>query len=121
MTEKMTSFLSRTKYNAKYLAAAGATGTLMAGSALPVFALQTNKKNVTDATAEGIVSKIVDMVAMIARYIGIVLLAWGVVQLVLAFKNEDADSKSRAMMLIIVSVALIAVKTFINMVLGSIK
>jgi hypothetical protein len=42
---------------------------------------------------------------------------WSVGMLLLAFKNEDADSKSRAMMLLIVSAALIGIKGFLNTVL----
>ena len=45
---------------------------------------------------------------------GWLLLAWGIGQLVLAFKNEDADSKSRAMMLIVVAIILTVVGTIFN-------
>ena len=57
-----------------------------------------------------LVSQILGIVTKIAMYIGIILLAWSIVMLVLAFKNEDADSKSRAIMLIVVSVVLIAIR-----------
>ena len=40
--------------------------------------------------------------------------------LILAFKNEDADSKSRAMLLIGVSAALIGISAFIDMVVGDV-
>ena len=70
-------------------------------------------------TEDQIVNSILDIVVKIAFYIGIILLAWSIVMLVLAFKNEDADSKSRAIMLIVVSVVLIAVRPTLNAVLGS--
>jgi hypothetical protein len=38
--------------------------------------------------------------------------------LVLAFKNEDADSKSRAMMMAVVSIVLISIKTILNSVMS---
>ena len=47
------------------------------------------------------------------------LLAWSVGMLFLAFKNDDADSKSRAMMMMIVSIVLIAFKTILGGVLKS--
>ena len=57
-----------------------------------------------------------DLVGAIFRWIGYMLLIWGVAMLILAFKNEDADSKSRAMMLIGVGAALTAIDAFITMV-----
>lgn len=58
-----------------------------------------------------LISKVLDIIFTIFRYIGILLLAWSIGMLVLAFKNEDADSKSRAIMMMVVSVVLIGVKT----------
>jgi hypothetical protein len=60
-----------------------------------------------------LMNKILDIIYKIFGYIGVLLLAWSIGMLVLAFKNEDADSKSRAMMLLVVSVVLIGVKTII--------
>lgn len=67
---------------------------------------------------KSIIGRVVGLITSIAMYIGIVLLAWGIVQLVLAFKNEDADSKSRAIMLIVVSVALIGLKPILTAILN---
>lgn len=66
-----------------------------------------------------IVPKIVGIITQIFFYIGILLLAWSIGMLVLAFKNEDADSKSRAMLLLVVSAALIGIKPLLKGVLGS--
>lgn len=72
---------------------------------LPVFA----------TTAAGtIVGKIIDIVLGLFMLIGVILLVWAVGQLVLAFKNEDADSKSKAIMLLVVSCVLIGMKTVVN-------
>jgi hypothetical protein len=66
--------------------------------------------------ADVTVSKLVDIIVSIFRYIGILLLAWSIGMLVLAFKNEDADSKSRALMLLVVSCVLIGIKSLISLV-----
>ena len=46
------------------------------------------------------------------------LLAWGIGQLVLAFKNEDADSKSRAMLVIMAAILLTLVGAIVKAVVG---
>lgn len=70
------------------------------------------------ASAKTLVTNLLGYVFGIFKYIGWLLLAWGVGQLVLAFKNEDADSKSRAMMLIVVAIILTALTTIFNGVVG---
>lgn len=70
-----------------------------------------------DATGEKVINAVLDIILKMAFYIGVILLAWSVVMLILALKNEDADSKSRAIMLIAVSVALIGVGGFLKPVL----
>ena len=62
-------------------------------------------------TAKTLVGNLLGYVFAIFKYIGWLLLAWGIGQLVLAFKNEDADSKSRAMMLIVVAIILTVIGT----------
>ncbi len=72
-----------------------------------------------NVSMSGIVQNIVDKVIKpVFIAIGVLLLAWGVGMLVLAFKNEDAESKSRAMMLIAVSVALVGIGSFITSIVG---
>ena len=66
-----------------------------------------------DDTVKLVLSKILD----IFFYIGLLLLAWSVGMLVLAFKNEDADSKSRAMMMMVVAAALVGFKSILNAIL----
>ena len=51
---------------------------------------------------------LISYVFKIFFYIGAVLLAWSIGQLIMAFKNEDADSKSRAVMVIVVSCLLMS-------------
>lgn len=65
-------------------------------------------------TASGLVNSLLSYIFTIFFWIGVLLFTWGVGQMVLAFKNEDADSKSRAMMLIVVSIILTAIGTIVN-------
>lgn len=65
-------------------------------------------------SAEALVTSIAGWIVSIFRYIGILLLIWGIGQLILAFKNEDGDSKSRAMMMVMVAVFLITLKTILT-------
>lgn len=69
------------------------------------------------ATGNKVVNAVLDVVFDMAFYIGIILLAWSVVMLILALKNEDADSKSRAIMLVAVSIALVGVGTLLKPIL----
>ena len=73
------------------------------------------------ADAKTAVKGIIDMVFQIFQYIGVILALWGVGALVLAFKNEDADSKSRAIMSLVVGVCLVGLKplfgTWVNSLL----
>lgn len=71
----------------------------------------------TSDTGNAVVNAVLDVIETMAFYIGIILLVWSVVMLVLALKNEDADSKSRAIMLIAVSIALIGIGAFLNPIL----
>jgi hypothetical protein len=67
-----------------------------------------------------LINSILEVMYKMALYIGIILLAWGVIMLVLALKNEDADSKSRAIMLIAVSIALIGIKILVAPILDAV-
>ena len=81
---------------------AGSTMAAVVGTATTAFA------------AETLVTNLLGYVFAIFKYIGWLLLAWGIGQLVLAFKNEDADSKSRAMMLLVVAIILTSIGTIFN-------
>lgn len=66
------------------------------------------------ATVGAILEKMISIIGMIFVAVGIILAIYSVGQLVLAFKNEDADSKSRASTLLVVSIILIAFPALIN-------
>lgn len=65
-------------------------------------------------TADSLVQKFVDIIFYIFRTVGILLLAWAIAQLVIAFKNEDADSKQRATILLVISILLIVLKSIFD-------
>ncbi len=71
------------------------------------------------ASAGTIVGTLLGYIGRIFMYIGIILLVWSIGQLVLAFKNEDADSKSRAVMVMVVSIILISMDTILNTLVGA--
>ena len=78
-----------------------------AGTVMPVFA----------AGATTVVSRALGTVVAIMQYIGVILAVWALGQLFLAFKNEDADSKSRAIMTVMAAMALMAIKPVTNGIL----
>ena len=86
---------------------------IMAGTAImasPMFAM---------AGVDAMFNDLVSYVCKIFFYIGCILLVWSIGQLVLAFKNEDADSKSRAIMVLVCSLLLMSVDTIYNQVAGN--
>ncbi len=74
------------------------------------FAFATSYKN----TISGLVEQLIGIIGTIFIAIGVILTAYSVGQLILAFKNEDADSKSRATTMLVVAVVLIAAPSIIK-------
>ncbi len=66
------------------------------------------------ATVGEILERMISIIGMIFVAVGIILAIYSVGQLILAFKNEDADSKSRASTLLVVSIILIAFPALID-------
>ena len=64
-----------------------------------------------EPTLSGVMGNVEKIVYALFKSIGFVLTIWGIGQLVLAFKNEDSDSKSRAIMSIVAGIALYAFPT----------
>lgn len=99
--------------NLKYVTAAALTTYALTS---PVGALADGATiNISgNADAKQIVGNIIGIIIDVFFYIGVLLACWSVGMLVLAFKNEDADSKSRAMMMLVCSVCLIGIRTFLG-------
>ena len=65
-------------------------------------------------TASEIIKSLIGYVLGIFFWVGVVLLVFGIGQLVLAFKNEDGDSKSRAVMLALVAIVLMSLEAIVG-------
>ena len=114
MFDKVKTNVAKCGLKTKAMVAAG-TVTTTAMALMPmVFA--------TDAAVDpkGLIGRVLGVICDLFLCIGILLLAWSAGMLFLAFKNEDADSKSRAMMMMVVSVVLIGFKAILNGVLGTV-
>lgn len=61
-----------------------------------------------------ILGNMIAIIELVFQAVGVVLLVYSIAQLVLAFKNEDADSKTRASTLLVVAVVLIALPSIID-------
>lgn len=93
-----------------------ASVSLVSGVMTPM--VMASNANTSTVDPGDVVMDLIDMVCDIFFYIGLLLLAWSIGMLVLAFKNEDADSKSRSMMLLVVSCVLIGLRSFMEIVPG---
>ena len=60
------------------------------------------------------ISNIVAIILAMFRWVGVVLLVWGVAQFIMAIKRTDAESKSDAIQTIICAIVLISLKTVIE-------
>lgn len=85
--------------------------TVLAGALLicPTFAAVQGTDNVKD-----ILNSMIDVVGLVFSAVGVILAVYSVGQLVLAFKNEDADSKSRASTMLVVAIVLVAFPSIVK-------
>lgn len=67
-----------------------------------------------DASISSIVSQMIEIIEQIFVAVGVILAVYSVGQLIMAFKNEDADSKSRASTMLVVAIVLVAFPTLIK-------
>lgn len=95
------------------MVAATSVGTV---ACAPLMAFAADEKT---TTAHDMVGTLLGYVLGIFFWIGLLFLAWGIAQLVLAFKNEDADSKSRAMMVLLSGLLLTIVDQILKGVVGT--
>lgn len=82
-----------------------AIGLLMVMAISPEFAFAATQGV---ATVKKIIDNMIEVIGTIFIAVGVILAVYSVGQLILAFKNEDADSKSRASTLLVVAIVLIA-------------
>lgn len=67
-----------------------------------------------DTSVDSLIGTIVGIILTMFRYVGIVLLVWGVAQFVMAMKRSDSESKGDAIQTIIAAIFLIGLKTVVT-------
>ena len=110
---------SKVSYWKNYLVSSFLCASVMA-TTTPVNAAVTVKET-TIQGADELVSTLLGFVAKMAQYIGMILLVWGVIQFIMAFRNEVADSKSRSIMVCVMAIVLISIQPIANTILSSVK
>lgn len=100
------------------VASAAATTAVMVGMSqvMPVFCAL----NPDGIDIESIIGSILGIILTIAMYVGVVLLTYSIFQLVMSFKNDDAEGKSRATQLLVVSAVLMGLKKIMSVLLSKI-
>lgn len=113
MFNKLNCFFQKKKSTIKAMTIpAGVTAALASTTSMPLAAINADANSIIQAILNGLFTMV--------QWIGVLLLAWGIISLVLAVRNEDADSKSRAIMSIIVAIGAICMGTVFNAVLAAI-
>lgn len=92
-------------------------GATIAAGAMTAMLFMVNAFAADDASATEIVQEFLGYVYDMFICVGALLGVWAVAQLALAFKNEDADSKSKAMMMLIVAAVLIGIAPLADTIL----
>lgn len=73
----------------------------------------------TTNNGSDMMKKTIGQVLILARYAGILLLVIGLIMLFTGFKNEDAEAKHRAGLVVIAGIGLVSIKTIVDVVTGS--
>ena len=63
---------------------------------------------------QGILADVINVIIRIATAIGVVLIAFGIFQIIIALKNEDADAKIRATQSLVVAAILVGIGPIVN-------
>lgn len=99
---KITKKMANSKFAKKIIATSGILSSAVIG-VIPAYAA-------SSGNAKTLAGDAVGTVVTVMQYVGALLGVWALAQLFLAFKNEDADSKSRAMMTLMASILLVCIK-----------
>lgn len=65
-------------------------------------------------TTDSVLKGVLDIIFEVAKYVGIVLAVSGIFQLILAYKDDNADGQSRAVRLVVVALVLLGLKTLVQ-------
>lgn len=121
ITEKMKQLKSKKLdfeigLNNKACAIVGGVASALGANPLVSYANPTPAPGSASGSADGaaIMTSVSSIAFTMFKYIGFFLLVWGVGQLVLAYRNDDSDSKVRAIMAIACGAALFGLKTLFD-------
>lgn len=70
---------------------------------------------------DDVFKQVLEIVFKIFQYIGALLGIWGVAMLILAFKNEDPDSKQRGIMMMVAAIGLLSIRPIANAIINASK
>ena len=70
----------------------------------------------TDTNAGAMTNNLITQICNIMTYVGAVVLVVGIIQVIMAFKNEDADGKTRGMLVAVTGIALIGIQGIVTAV-----
>ena len=66
-----------------------------------------------------VVGEMLDIMLSVTTYLSMIIMTFGIFNFVLAFKDEDADRKARAVMLLVTGAVMCALKPMMSMILGT--
>ena len=92
---------------------AGAVGF---GASAPVNVLATGGNQ---TTSDQVVGEVINVIFKIAKYVAIVWFAWALVQLFMAFRNDDANSKTQSVTQMVAAIALFGISAFATPIIQS--
>ncbi len=70
----------------------------------------------SDVDPDTIFSKVLGVIMLVARYVGIGLLIWGLVMFAFSVKNDDAESKQKAISTMVAGVVAIAINAIYSII-----
>ena len=91
--------------------------SVLSWSPMPVYAADTGAQvgwGTNTGNADTMIQSAAGLMLKAASYVGFLLMIWGLIQLILAFKNEDADSKSRAIMTAVTGALLFGLRSILQ-------
>lgn len=70
----------------------------------------------TDLSTDAMIGGIVDFICKVAFYIGAVVLVSGIFMFIFAYKDDNAESQSRAIRFAVIGAVLLGLKQMLNLI-----
>ncbi len=108
--------------NFKFKSIAAIMSVLSVSAFSSIFAFAAGESGGTgDPDIANIIGQFLGYVKDVFIVIGVLLIAWGIGQLALAFKDDNPESKSRAMMMIATAAILVGVGSLMESIVNSLN